>query len=211
MAKITLQEKLIKDRVLNRGLVVSYNLIEKMDLAGFVNSRTLSFFLPLICDMDGIVNKESVNQVVCSGFLFQTIKRSPKDCKLDELRNVTPIFPKLQMCDSEVDINIEDLYIPSLLKNNIYKKIKARTGTGVVVTQYEIKHLNNDVESGYTFFERDCKAYLTAKQDDVLLLDKNDRIGSVAEDVVAICRYLHPQSGCLYYSQFGLDELYFEE
>ena len=118
----------------------------------------------------------------------------------------TPVYKNLSISNKPTKYNLEDLYIPSLLSNPIYKKIKARIGSGVVVTERTIK---NGRFPQYIVAE-DNKALYIAKEGAILLEDNEGVIRSVGEEILAVCRYLHPETGTMCYTQLGLDELFVE-
>lgn len=88
----------------------------------------------------------------------------------------------------------------------LYRKIKARIGSGLAVTEYMLR------KNGFpeNIIEEDSKAMFIAEEGTILLKDKDGSIKSIGEEILAVCRYLHPETGTMCYTQLGLDELFVE-
>ncbi len=209
MAKITLKEMLAKNNRLASNIIVSSVLINRLEVYGYINSRCVEdvLFLPKTSydtvSVNGIVNKSPVSEIVCSNYIYQVIIFYDGK-KTTSIGLPTPVYKNLSISNKPTKYNLEDLYIPSLLSNPIYKKIKARIGSGVVVTERTIK---NGRFPQYIVAE-DNKALYIAKEGAILLEDNEGVIRSVGEEILAVCRYLHPENGTMCYTQFSLDELF---
>ena len=211
MAKITLNDMLLKSNQLASNIIVSSVLIKKLEVYGYVNSCSVENMLHLPKDsmarvrVNGIVNKSPVSEIVCSNYIYQVITYF--DSKQASTVDISsPIYNSLYINKKQTKLNLEDIYIPSLLSNPIYRKIKARIGTGVVVTESMIH------KSGFpkNIIAEDSKAMFVAEEGTILLKDKEGDIRSIGEEILAVCRYLHPETGTMCYTQLSLDELFVE-
>ena len=209
MAKITLKEMLAKNNRLASNIIVSSVLINRLEVYGYINSRCVEdvLFLPQTSydtvSVNGIVNKSPVSEIVCSNYIYQVIIFYDGK-KTTSIGLPTPVYKNLSISNKPTKCNLEDLYIPSLLSNQTYKKIKARIGSGVVVTERTIKN----GRFPQNIVAENSKAMFIAEEGAILLGDNEGDIRSVGEEILAVCRYLHPENGTMCYTQFSLDELF---
>lgn len=211
MAKISLNDKLLESKQLSSSIIVSSVLIEKLEVYGYVNSCIHEDMIQMpknnysVACLNGIINKSPHSEIVCSNFIYQVVPFfDGKDTSSIGLH--IPIYKSLCVLSEQAKYNVEDLYIPSLRANTLYRKIKARIGTGVAVTEYMLR------KNGFpeNIVEEESKAMFIAEEGAILLKDKDGCIKSIGEDVLAICRYLHPETGTMCYTQLSLDELFIE-
>ena len=211
MAKITLKEKLLESKQVSSNIIVSSVLLEKLEVYGYVNSCMAEDMLhkptnsAAFAFVNGIVNKAPASEIVCSNFIYQVI--TVFDGKqISSIGLTSPIYKTLCINDKQTKFNLEDLYIPSFRSNQLYRKIKARIGTGVEVTANMIR------KNGFpeNIIEEDSKAMFIAEEGAILLRDKEGSIRSIGEEILAVCRYLHPETGTMCYTQLSLDELFVE-
>jgi hypothetical protein len=211
MAKVNLKEKLLESKQVSSNIIVSSVLLDKLEVYGYVNSCRAKDMLSIpknsysTASLNGIVNKSPASEIVCSNFIYQVI--AYYDGKQNTSMGLSsPIYKSLSINSEQMKYNLEDLYIPSLLSNTLYIKIKARIGTGVTVTDSIIKK-NSFPEN---IIAEDSKAMFIAEEGAILLKNKDGEIRSIGEEVLVVCRYLHPESGIMCYTQFSLDELFVE-
>lgn len=208
MARISLDTKLETEKKLNSNIVVSTNLLKELEVVGYVNSRMIDLS-GLNFDWTGSVNMAPNQQFICSYYLNQKQpdypdSKSSFNSKGSPYR-VIPIYKTIQIVDTKEEFEISNLYIPSLLNNDVYKKIKARI-KNYIVAQHQIKVLNDD-RAPFEMYEKNGIAYMTTKVGDRVFVD-NNKIVSIAENTMAVCRYLFPQTGEIHYASFGLYELF---
>lgn len=211
MAIITLNDMLLKSNQLASNIIVSSVLIKKLEVYGYVNSCRTENMLNIPKDswakigVNGIVNKSPISEIVCSNYIYQVITLFDGK-QASSIGIASPIYNSLYINKKETKLNLEDIYIPSLFSNPAYRKIKARVGTGVVVTEGMINR------SGFpkNIIAEDNKAMFIAEEGTILLKDKDGSIRSVGEEILAVCRYLHPETGTMCYTQYSLDELFIE-
>ena len=202
---------LLKSNQLASNIIVSSVLIKKLEVYGYANSCKAENMLNIPNNtwakigVNGIVNKSPISEIVCSNYIYQVITLS--DGKQASTVGIpSPIYNSLYINKKQTKLNLEDIYIPSLLSNPIYRKIKGRIGTGVLVTDSLIQ------KGGFpkNIIAEDNKAMFIAEEGTFLLKDKEGDIRSVGEEILAVCRYLHPETGTMCYTQYSLDELFIE-
>lgn len=206
MAKYTLQEVLDSTSKLSSGMQVSNSLIPEMEVVGYINSAQIDNLMQQggsLSSFAAIVNHAVSGQVVCSNYLFQMMD-DPSHFKTQSIGKLFPIYKRLKLSDSELDINIEQLEIPSLYENSLYKRIKARIGTGVEVFEHEFRKSNMPdnihLEEG--------KAMFHVAKGAILCYDRHNSCRGVGENILALCRYVHAATGNVCYAQFDLSDVY---
>lgn len=211
MAKITLEEKLLESKQVSSNIIVSSVLLEKLEIYGYVNSCRHEDMIQMpknnysVAGLNGIINKSPHSEIVCSNFIYQVVPFfDGKETSSIGLH--IPIYKSLCVIREQAKYDLEDLYIPSLIANSLYRKIKARIGSGLAVTEYMLR------KNGFpeNIIEEDSKAMFIAEEGTILLKDKDGSIKSIGEEILAVCRYLHPETGTMCYTQLGLDELFVE-
>ena len=211
MAKISLNDKLLESKQLSSNIIVSSFLLEKLEVYGYVNSCRHEDMIQMpknnysVACLNGIINKSSHSEIVCSNFIYQVVPFFDGK-QTSSIGLHIPIYNSLCVISEQAKYNLEDLYIPSLRANTLYRKIKARIGTGVAVTDYMLRK-NSFPEN---IVEEESKAMFIVDEGAILLKDKDGCIKSIGEDILAVCRYLHPETGTMCYTQLSLDELFIE-
>ncbi len=221
----TLQKHLDQLGWLRHGIHVSCELMDDMVVYGFVNSST-----DMIDDsrvniqkkdaLLGIVDKNCENQVVACNYMYQVIPWSDGE-SIHHEGVVSPIFTSLRRLDSDTSINLEQIYIPDLISHPLYRQIRSREGNGVTVTEHQVARYRPnsgklDRWRNHNIFVKEGKAYFPIKKGEIVLYSilyrklpyiSNDDIKSVAQDVLALCRYVHKLTGNNRFALFRLDEL----
>lgn len=211
MAKITLEEMLLESKQVSSNIIVSSFLLEKLEVYGYVNSCRHEDMIQMpknnysVACLNGIINKSPHSEIVCSNFIYQVVPFFDGK-QTSSIGLHIPIYKSLYVISEQTKYNLEDLYIPSLRANSLYRKIKARIGTGVAVTEHMLR------KNGFpeNIIEEDGKAMFKVEEGAILLKDKEGFTKSIGEDILAVCRYLYPQTGVMCYTQLSLDELYIE-
>lgn len=209
MERITLEEYLQKNGSLHSGVIVKSNLVDKLEIYGFVNAckdedMYNEVYTGLI--LNGIVNKEPKRQIILSNYIYQvTTHYSNREITREGM--AIPIYQSLVVSESEGQYNVEDLYIPSLTGKQLYRKIKSRLGNGVRVRDYDLE------KSKFPSYIKavEGKAIFNAPTAHVQLVDKDGVIKSIGENIMAVCRYLHVESGTMCYTQYNLNEIYIDD
>lgn len=206
---MTLEELFQSTGKLQSNILVSSTLIKEMEIYGYVNTCKGDDFLcnpsSLQTLLNGIVDKASSNEIVCSNFIYQVFCYY-NGSKIQETGRTIPVYQKLELSADTNEYNLEDLYFPSLVGNLSYKHIKRRVGIGVNVTEKYIKHAH--FPSNIT--AKEGKAIVTVEKGSILCKDKENYTRSIGEEVMAVCRYIHPITGATCYAQYNLDELYID-
>lgn len=116
--RMTLENYLNTNGRVQSGMMAKSNLIDKLEIYGFVNAckdedmYTMAYSTG--CAINGIVNKEPINQIILSNYIYQvTFHYSGKD--ITHAGMAIPIFQTLAVSEAEGQYNVEDLYIPSLI------------------------------------------------------------------------------------------------
>ncbi len=223
--KWTLQKHLDRLGWLNLGIHVSSELIDDMVVYGFVNSSIdmIDYSHVNMQKKDallGIIDKNCENQVIANFYMYQVIPWSDGET-LHQEDVVSPIFTSLKRLDFDKYINLEQLYIPDLIAHPLYRHIRSREGNGVTVTDHQVARYKPnkgklDRWSNHNIFIKEGKAYFPIKKGEIVLYSflhqkqpyiSNDDIKSVAQNVLALCRYVHKETGNTRFALFGLDEL----
>ena len=206
MNRITLEDYLKNHRSVHCGMIAKSNLIDKLEIYGFANAckdedMYNDVYAGLI--LNGIVNKEPKRQIVLSNYIYQvTTHYSGKEIIREGM--AIPIFQSLVVSESEGQYNVEDLYVPSLVGKQLYRKIKSRHGNGVVVREYDLEKAN--FPSYIKAIEG--KAILNAPKLHIQIIDKDGEIKSIGENIMVVCRYLHTETGTMCYTQYNLNEVF---
>ena len=118
-----------------------------------------------------------------------------------------PIFQSLVVSESEGQYNVEDLYVPSLVGRQLYRKIKSRLGNGVVVREYDLE------KAKFPSYIKaiEGKAILNAPKSHIQIIDKDGEIKSIGENIMVVCRYLHTETGTMCYTQYNLNEVFVDD
>ncbi len=226
MNRITLQEYLETYKHLRIGMKVSCDLIDNMVVRGFVNSSK-----DMIDDSKinmykkdallGIVDRDCSNQVICHNYMYQVISWYDGE-KVQQQGLVNPIYAGLYKYDFDVNINIENLYIPDLISHPLYQLIRARKGVDVteqLVNRYRPIKGKIDRWKNHNIFVKDGKAYMPIRKGDWVLRPLYDMINpfvseksikSVAQEILVVGTYIHCETGRRCYALFGLEELTIE-
>ena len=209
MERITLEDYLKKNGSVRRGIMAKSNLIDKLEVYGFVNAcqdKDMYNEVYAGLSLNGIVNKEPKSQIILSNHIYQvTTHYCGKDITREGM--AIPIYQKLVVSESEGRYNVEDINIPSLARKQLYRKIKSRPGKGVTVRDNDLN------KAGFPpcISAIDGKAILAAPVGHVQILDKDGVIKSIGENIMAICRYLHAETGTMCYTQYNLYEVYVDD
>lgn len=209
MDRITLEDYLKNNASIQSGMTAKSNLIDKLEIYGFVNACKDKYMYNKMYDgliLNGIVNKEPKRQIILSNHIYQVTSHY---CGKDITREgmAIPIYHTLVVSESEGQYNVEDIYIPSLIGKQLYRKIKSRHGNGVTVRDYDLKKA--DFPSSISAI--DGKAILTAPAGHIQILDKDGVIKSIGENIMVVCRYLHAETGTMCYTQYNLNEVFVDD
>lgn len=209
MKRITLEDYLKNHGSVHCGMNAKSNLIDKLEIYGFANACNdedmyNDVYAGLI--LNGIVNKEPKRQIVLSNYIYQvTTHYSGKEITSEGM--AIPIFQSLVVSESEGQYNVEDLYVPSLVGRQLYRKIKSRHGNGVVVHEYDLE------KAKFPSYIKaiDGKAILNAPKSHIQIKDKDGEIKSIGENIMVVCRYLHTETGTMCYTQYNLNEVFVDD
>lgn len=209
MNRITLEDYLKNHGRVHCGMIVKSNLIDKLEIYGFANAckdedMYNDVYVGLI--LNGIVNKEPKHQIVLSNYIYQvTTHYSGKEITREGM--AIPVFQALVVSESEGQYNVEDLYVPSLVGKQLYRKIKSRLGNGVVVREYDLE------KAKFPSYIKaiEGKAILNAPKSHIQIIDKDGEIKSIGENIMVICRYLHTETGTMCYTQYNLNEVFVDD
>lgn len=209
MKRISIEDYLKKNGSVQRGITIKSNLIDKLEIYGFVNAchdedMYIENYSNLI--MNGVVNKESSQQIILSRHIYQiTTHFSGKNVIQGGM--TVPIFDTIKTSEEEREYYVEDLYIPSLVGKDLYRRIKKRFGQGEIVNERMLQ--NNRFPDNIKAVEG--KAVYIASAGHVQLLDRDGKTKSIGENILAVCRYLHPVSGAMCYTQYNLNEVFVDD
>lgn len=209
MNRITLEDYLKNHESVHCGMIAKSHLIDKLEIYGFANAckdedMYNDVYAGLI--LNGIVNKEPKRQIVLSNYIYQvTTHYSGKEITREGM--AIPIFQSLVVSESEGQYNVEDLYVPSLVGRQFYRKIKSRHGNGVVVREYDLE------KAKFPSYIKaiDGKAILNAPKSHIQIIDKDGEIKSIGENIMVVCRYLHTETGTMCYTQYNLNEVFVDD
>lgn len=209
MKRITLEDYLKNHGSIHCGMNAKSNLIDKLEIYGFANAckdedMYNDVYAGLI--LNGIVNKEPKRQIVLSNYIYQvTTHYSGKEITSEGM--AIPIFQSLVVSESEGQYNIENLYVPSLVGNQLYRKIKSRHGNGVVIREYDLE------KAKFPSYIKaiEGKAILNAPKSHIQIIDKDGEIKSIGENIMVVCRYLHTETGIMCYTQYNLNEVFVDD
>lgn len=209
MNRITLEDYLKNHGSVHCGMIAKSNLIDKLEIYGFANAckdedMYNDVYAGLI--LNGIVNKEPERQIILSNYIYQvTTHYSDKEITREGM--AIPVFQSLVVSESEGQYNVEDLYVPSLVGKQLYRKIKSRHGNGVVVREHDLE------KAKFPSYIKaiEGKAILNAPKSHIQIIDKDGEIKSIGENIMVICRYLHTETGTMCYTQYNLNEVFVDD
>lgn len=209
MAKTSIKEYLMQHKTIHSGMIGSSILIDKLEVYGYINTckdEDMYSETYLGYSMNGVINKDSKNQIILSNSIHQVTMNYRGKEIVPEV-SIFAVYKSLSVSEAENSYNIEDLQVPSISGKQLYRKIKSRTGTGVVVYDYELKKAkfpsNIRAEEG--------KAILSAPEGHIQMFDKDGVMKSVGENIIVVCRYIHTETGTMCYTQYNLDEVFVDD
>lgn len=189
----TLEKYFNEEKILTKGLIVESILINRLEVCGYISSR-----FPYC-----IVNKSPHSQTVTSGYLCQTMV-SLTSTTTEQVEKITvPIFHSLAFCKEAFEIELSKFYIPSLADNPAYCQIMKGEHRQSV---YAINRMLQN--SPIALEKRDSEFIAQVPKDSILCKDKDGCIKGLGEDILAVCRYIHPETGRMHYVQYELNELF---
>lgn len=209
MKRITLEDYLKNHGSVHCGMNAKSNLIDKLEIYGFANACNdedmyNDVYAGLI--LNGIVNKEPKRQIVLSNYIYQvTTHYSGKEITSEGM--AIPIFQSLVVSGSEGQYNVENLYVPSLVGKQLYRKIKSRHENGVVIREYDLE------KAKFPSYIKaiEGKAILNVPKSHIQIIDKDGEIKSIGENIIVVCRYLHTETGTMCYTQYNLNEVFVDD
>lgn len=205
MDRITLEQYLIQQGVVKSGMIGSSNLIDKLEVYGFVNSyrdeidESMFERICLNFRSKGVINKDPHGQIVLAYHLCQS---SILD---NDKKTVTEIYPKLVVSKSVAKYNLEDLYVPSLRDKQLYQDIKSRKKIYDICNKFK----KGGFPSNYKL--EDGKIIIEAPKLHIKCLDNDGVTKSIGDNLIAVCRYLHSETGTMCYTQYNLNEVYVDD
>lgn len=209
MNRITLEDYLKNHGSVHCGMIAKSKLIDKLEIYGFANAcKDEDMYNDVYAGLvlNGIVNKEPKCQIVLSNYIYQvTTHYSGKEIKREGM--AIPVFQSLVVSESEGHYNVEDLYVPSLVGKQLYRKIKSRYGNGVVVREYDLE------KAKFPSYIKaiEGKAILNAPKSHIQIIDKDGEIKSIGENIMVVCRYLNTETGTMCYTQYNLNEVFIDD
>lgn len=207
--RITLQEHLDKFGWLRSRMIAKSNLINEVEIYGFINcsKEMVDEFKYHQYNLFGIVNKDPGQQVIRCNYMYQIIEWYDGN-RVQHTGVVTPIYVGLRKSVEDTEINVEELHIPDLVNNELYKLIRSRKGNGVEVTEQLVKKKLSKEWTEHNILIKEGKAMMPIRKGDVLcqhIIDNSTK--SIGQELLALCRYIHRETGRMCYTQYGLDEL----
>lgn len=208
--KITLRKKLLLDGELNRNILVSSNFIKDLEVYGYMNCQDRRKILSGQFPIRQIPSGQNDSNSDLEG---DVQINSPEDWNIysffiRQKNVVSPVYHTISVCPKDIDIDVEELCIPSLCDNKLYKEIKIRYGRVKKITSdYEWE--KNRFPSEFSLVEG--KVMMHLKQGNVVFKDNYDSIKSVEEYAIALCRYPLGETGEMKYVFFALDQLFYDE
>ena len=208
MNRINLDDYLKKSGKLYSGIIAQSKLIDKLEIVGFVNAcKDEDMYEGSInlC-LNGIFDMEPKSQIILSNNIYQ-VTTHYNGREMSRCGRTIPIFNSLVVSEAERKYKVEDLYIPSLVGNQLYRKIKSRYGSGYKVSESELRRSK---------FPSNIKAVdeiatLNAPASHIQLLDKDGVTKSIGENIMVVCRYLHAETGAMCYTQYNLNEVFVDD
>ncbi|MBQ8958563.1 MAG: hypothetical protein IJ057_08715 [Bacteroidales bacterium] len=208
-SRITLQEHLDKYGWLRSRMVAKSILIDEVEIYGFINcsKEMLDEYKTNEYKLLGIVDKDPSRQIIQCNYIYQIIEWFDGN-KAQQTGLATPIYVGLRKCVVDTEINVEELYIPDLINHKLYKDIRSRKGTGIVVTEQLVNKYKSKVWTEHNILIKNGKAMMPIHKGDILCQHIMDNsIKSIGQELLAVCRYIHKTTGRMCYTQYGLDEL----
>lgn len=193
----TLEKYFNEEKILTKGLIVESTLINRLEVCGYISSR-----FPYC-----IVNKAPHSQTVTSGYLCQTMVSLTGSTTEQVYRITVPIFHSLAFCKEAFEIELSKFYIPSLADNPTYCNIMKGAHR---LSAHDINRMLQN--SPIPLEERDRGEFIAqVPKDSILCKDKDGCVKGLGEDILAVCRYIHPETGKMHYVQYELNELFVGE
>lgn len=196
MKRKNLFDYLNEHKSIQNGMLVKSSLIDKLEIVGFLNDTEPMNFINNACELslhtDGSINFLNM-LALYSGF----VKTG---------NNTYEYYMSLTLNESRMEINIENLYIPSLMTKDLYKYIRKRNNTRKITD--ELLRQKNFPTS---IIAKDNAAIRVIEEGEIVMKDRIGKVKSIAEDVVAICRYINNATGMVSYTMLPINDLYIEE
>lgn len=200
------------------GMIANNSLLKEIEIYGFANCSKEMFdeFKYKHYHLLGIIDKDSSHQVIRGTYMYQVIEWFDGE-KIQYTGLTTPLYLGLRLSKEDALMDISNLYIPDLISNELYNRIRSRRGSGVEVTpqlvnRYKVPKGIRDIWSSHNIEVKDGKAFLPVKKGDILCIHAVDHaIKSIGQEIVVIGRYICKETGRLFYANFNLDELTIED
>ena len=189
----TLEKYFNEEEILTKGLIVKSILINQLEVCGYISSR-----FPYC-----IVNKAPHSQTVTPGYLCQTMVSLTGSTTEQVDRITVPIFHSLTFCKEAFEIELSKFYIPSLTDNPAYCKIKKGVHRQ---SGYDVNRMLQI--SPIPLEKRGSEFIAQVPKGSILCKDKDGCVKGLGEDILAVCRYIHAETGRMHYVQYELNELF---
>lgn len=197
----TLKDLLVHTGKLVSGIIGRSRIIDKIEVYGYINTINDDVLLELALQNQvpfELINKDPVGQIVLSNHIMQYSNQAHNK------KIVLPIFDSVSQSSEERSYDIVNLYVPCIYTNQLYRKIKYRHKKMPFIYECDLKRNgfpeNIHAEEGH--------AVLTTKPGDLLCYDRDSEVRSVGEHIMAVCRYVHAETGRICYVQYDLDEIF---
>ncbi|MBQ2397914.1 MAG: hypothetical protein II304_12910 [Bacteroidales bacterium] len=207
--RITLQEYFNKYGEVNSGLIVKSMLIDHLEIYGFINHSKDIEFNPSNYGKELaniIVDKASTKQIIQSNYMYQVLNIEGHSKGF-----VSPIYSRLRKSENDIEVDIKQLYIPDLINNTIYHKIRSRYKDGNQPITLQISQ-QRTLEKYLEISIKKEKIMVLIHKGDILCQDiGNDTIKSIGKEILVVCRYIHNLTGNTCYTLYGLNEITIED
>ncbi len=215
MAKISLAAKLQAKGELTSNEIVSTNLIEKMEVYGYVNScqgdemkleDTSLYTTPI--GYNNYVNCQTAGDIVCAHYLMQLVMTKPDGGIAADMR-YHQIYTKIDFAKESFTFNLAELDVPSLYYHPAYRRIRRRKSNARLSTTDE-KNARKLFPTNIQYNGNNEFEY-TSRVGDILCRDIDGTVKGIGDHIMTVCRYLAPLTGKVCYAQFDLEEVFVEE
>lgn len=196
MIREFLLDYLKEHKTLQKGMLVKSLLIDKLEIVGFLNDaeprHCITNMNALSISTEASINLHNAIAIY-NGYMMIGSK-------------AYEYYSSLEMNENKQEINIESLYIPSLVSSDLYKYIRTQKNTRPITDK-----LLRDKNYPASIIAKDNTAIRVVEEGEILMKDRLGRIKSIAEDIDVICRHVNSATGVLSYTVLGINDLLVEE
>lgn len=195
MRTTNLLDLLKSSKELTSGMIASSQLVEKLEIYGFIPCAENTNPIPLDMRL-GIIASDRI--------LFSVEQTSLLDLSAKKESAILPIYRKLVCDKAEHSLLLENLYVHALSTNHYYKEFRNRK-------QINLQQLKK--ASSQIFIDDSSKVHYRTLPEEILMYKKTsystDCVSAVTSCFLVVCRFVNSVTGNVSYVVYSPEDLFF--